>query len=164
MFGSNPSGASAYAKVDVETGVVAASPHKLIVMLFEGAIQAVKNAAEGMKAGDIQSKGNAISKAIMIIDNGLRASLNKESGGKIAENLDALYEYMNRRLLLANLQNKPELLDEVLHLLQDIKGAWDEIGNTGVPAADKLPQAPAPAQATAGYDALAPRSTTFVSA
>lgn len=158
MFGSPKNGASAYAKVDVETGVVAASPHKLIVMLFEGAIISVKTAHEHMKAGEIAAKGAAISKAIMIIDSGLRASLNKENGGKIAENLDALYEYMSVRLFTANLQNNPKMLEEVLQLLQDIKSSWDEIGASGLPAPEKLPQAPQP------YDALAPRSTTFVSA
>lgn len=161
MFGSTPNGVSAYAKIDVETGVLAASPHKLTVMLFDGAIVAVKSAIDHMKARDIQNKGNAISKAILIIDSGLRASLNKESGGKIAENLDSLYEYMTVRLLTANLQNKQEMLEEVLHLLQDIKSAWDEIGTTATPQAAQPAQPP---KAPAAYDALAPRSTTFVSA
>lgn len=162
MFGSSPKGANAYAQVGVETGVVAASPHQLIVMLFDGAIAAVTNAIDCMQAGNIEAKGNAISKAIMIIDSGLRASLNKEVGGQIAENLDSLYEYMSRRLLTANLRNDLGMLQEVLLRLQDIKGAWGEIGANGQPAPQAAPQQ-AP-QAPAGYDALAPRSTTFASA
>jgi flagellar secretion chaperone FliS len=157
MFGSTPNGAKAYSQVGVETGVVAANPHKLIVMLFDGAIAAVRNAGEQMKAGDIAAKGASISKAISIIDGGLRASLDKTAGGEVAANLDALYEYMMRRLLTANLQNKQEMLDEVQRLLQDLKTAWEAIG-----AEAKQPaEVPKPAPA---YDDLTPRSTTFVSA
>lgn len=128
MFGANPSGANAYSKVAVETGVTAASPHKLIVMLFDGALVAVTAAASQMKAGNIPAKGQSISKAIDIIENGLRASLDKTVGGGIAANLDALYEYMGNRLLTANLKNQPEVLDEVHGLLKDLKEAWEGIG------------------------------------
>src|SRR5690349_9726493 len=127
MFGSMKSGASAYAKVGVETGVMAASPHKLIVMLFEGAMVAVNSAAQLMGAGDIAGKGKSISKAIAIIEEGLRASLDRQTGGEIAANLDALYQYMNTRLVLANRDNDREKLEEVLRLLAELKGAWDAI-------------------------------------
>jgi flagellar protein FliS len=157
MFGAKHSGANAYSKVGLETGVVAASPHQLIVMLFDGAIVSIKNAIEQMKAGDIPGKGASISKALMILESGLRASLNKSAGGQIAENLDALYEYMGRQLLAANLHNKQELLDEVLHLLKDLRTSWEAIG------ADATRPAAAPKPPPA-YDALAPRSSTFVSA
>jgi len=159
MFGSMKSGANAYAKVGVETGVLAASPHKLIVMLFEGAMIAVVTAIQQMKNGDIPGKGKSISKAIMIIDNGLRASLDKKVGGEIAISLDALYEYMSHRLLLANLNNEPEMLEEVHRLLSELKSAWDAIGNTVNPV-DAATQTPKPM----AYDALTPRATTFVSA
>src|SRR4051812_8430739 len=98
MFGSIQHGANAYAKVGVETGVAAASPHHLISMLFDGALIAVAHASQHMKAGNIADKGTAISKAIMIINDGLRTSLNKTAGGEIAHRLDALYEYLSRRL------------------------------------------------------------------
>lgn len=130
MFGSINGGANAYAKVGMETGVVAADPHKLIVMLFEGAQVALVNALLHMEKGNIAEKGKAISSAIMIIENGLRASLDKSVGGDIANNLDALYEYMSNRLLVANLNNQPDVVREVQVLLADIKGAWDQIGNT----------------------------------
>jgi flagellar protein FliS len=135
MFGSTKSGANAYARVGVETGVAAANPHKLIVMLFDGAQIALSNALLNMRAGNIAAKGQAISKAIMIIDNGLRASLDKTSGGEIAANLDALYEYMGNRLLVANLENQPEILEEVRNLLIDIRGAWVSIDPEAAPAA-----------------------------
>ena len=135
MFGSARNGANAYAKVGMETGVAAASPHKLIVMLFDGALLSIATAAQKMKEGDIAGKGQAISKAIAIIDSGLRASLNKEAGGEIAISLDALYEYMGRRLLAANIENQPAILDEMHGLLHDLKSAWEEIGETPIQAA-----------------------------
>jgi flagellar protein FliS len=158
MFGSSHKGASAYAKVGLETGVVASSPHKLIVMLFDGALVAIRTAAVHMKAREIEKKGNAISKAIMIVENGLRASLDKNAGGQIAASLDNLYEYIGRRLLAANLTNDPAILDEVHALLADLKGAWEAIGDSAQPAA----AAPPPRQMA--YDSLAPRAASFVSA
>jgi flagellar protein FliS len=158
MFGSTPKGANAYAKVGLETGVVASSPHKLIVMLFEGALVAVRAGLVHMKAREIEKKGMAISKAIMIIENGLRASLDKNAGGQIAVSLDSLYDYMARRLMLANVGNKPEMLEEVIALLLDLKTAWDAIGDTA-----DAPKQVAPPRPMA-YDSLAPRMASFVSA
>ncbi len=157
MFGSPQSGANAYAKVGIETGVSAASPHKLIVMLFEGAMVAVTTALQHMKAGNIPGKGQSISKAIMIIDGGLRASLDKKEGGEIAMNLDALYEYMSNRLLVANLKNQPELLEEVYRLLKDLSEAWDAIGTASPAPVTEPPRAPV-------YDALAPHTSRLVKA
>lgn len=162
MFGSMQNGANAYAKVGMETGVIAANPHKLIIMLFEGAQIALNNALQQMQAGNIAGKGQAISKAIMIIENGLRASLDKSVGGEIAINLDALYEYMSSRLLLANRNNQPEIIQEVQTLLNDIKSAWEAIAPNSA--------APAPVTELAGqiqsssYDALAPNMPRLMKA
>ena len=161
MFGTKRSGANAYANVGVETGVMAASPHKLITMLFEGAIAALSAALVHMEAKSIAAKGKAISKAISIIDNGLRASLDKNVGGEIATNLDALYGYMSDRLLQANLGNSPEMVHEVITLLADLKGAWEAIVPTSAQQDAGAPAMPAQAQ---GYDALAPRTAAFASA
>ncbi|PWF42659.1 flagellar export chaperone FliS [Massilia glaciei] len=160
MFGSSKSGASAYAKVGLETGVAAASPHQLIVMLFEGALTAVSAALGHMQAGETEKKGMAVSKAINIIENGMRASLDKEAGGEIAASLDALYDYMQRRLLQANLANDEAMLREVHALLADLKGAWDQIGAQQRAAPPKAPAAAAPS----AYGSLAPRAPSFVSA
>ena len=130
MFGSRQTGVSAYAKVGMETGVVAASPHKLIVMLFDGAVVALNQALLGMRGNDIEAKGKSISKAIMIIDSGLRASLDKKAGGEIAEGLDSLYEYMSARLLTANLKNDTSIVEEVRRLLTELRDAWNAIGDT----------------------------------
>jgi flagellar protein FliS len=128
MFGSTPRGANAYANVGMETGVSAATPHKLTLMLMEGASIAITMAIKYMKERNIIEKGKKITQAILIIDNGLRASLNHKVGnGEIAGNLDALYSYMSRTLFLANVKNKPELLEEVHGLLNQIKEAWEAI-------------------------------------
>lgn len=127
---------SAYNKVGVESGVTAADPHKLISMLYQGAMLAIANAKNGILRKDIAAKGKAISHAILIIDSGLNASLNKEVGGPLALNLSALYDYMSTRLLLANMNNDTEALDEVSRLLTDLKEAWESIRQpTASPAA-----------------------------
>ena len=160
MFGSSRSGASAYAKVGLETGVAAASPHKLIVMLFEGAIAAANAALTQMKAGQFEQKGKSISKAVQIIEEGMRASLDKKAGGEIAANLDALYVYIVQRLLQANLRNQPELVEEALTLLTDLKASWDAIGAAAQPADGGA----ATQSAARAFDSLSPRSMSFVSA
>jgi flagellar protein FliS len=128
MFGTPKRGVGAYATVGLETGVAAASPHKLVVMLYDGVIVALLSAINGIKSSNIATKGASISKAITIIDNGLRASLDKKAGGEIAANLDALYDYMSRRLLEANIKNDAAIVEEVHGLMADLRGAWVQIG------------------------------------
>lgn len=118
---------NAYNKVGVESGVTAADPHKLIAMLYQGALLAIANAKNGMLRNDIPAKVKAISHAIKIINEGLNASLDKEVGGELALNLSALYDYMSKRLLDANVNNDMAALDEVARLLADLKGGWDDI-------------------------------------
>lgn len=129
MFGLNQSGVNVYAKIGIETGVLAASPNKLIIMLYEGAIAACQSAIVHMQNKDIQNKGAMLSKAIMIIESGLRLSLDKKAGGEVAASLDSLYAYMSNRLAIANIRNQPELVHEVIKLLTDLKSAWEAIGN-----------------------------------
>jgi flagellar protein FliS len=124
MFGSVQKGANAYASVGLETGVAAASPHKLIVMLFDGAQTSLTIALAEMQAKNIAAKGRVISKAIRIIEEGLRASLDQSAGGEIAGSLDSLYQYISRRLVQANLENKPEYIEEAQQLLGELRGAW----------------------------------------
>lgn len=119
----------AYNKVGVETGVVSANPHKLILMLFDGAMLAVANAIGQLERNEIAAKGESISRAIDIISVGLQVSLDKESGGELAERLDALYDYMCNRLLHANVRNDKAALEEVNRLLTDLRSAWEEIAN-----------------------------------
>ena len=113
MFGTAQRAINAYTNVGLETGVEAADPHKLVLMLYEGALLALAEGKRHMASRDIAAKGRALSKAVMIIDNGLKASLDIKAGGELGERLAALYDYMSERLLQANLHNRPELIDEV---------------------------------------------------
>ena len=122
------SGIQAYAQVGVESAVLSASPHQLVVLLFDGALSAMKKAIILIEQGDIPGKGQAIRKAINIISNGLQSGLNHEVGGDLAANLDSLYDYMTRRLLQANLHNDINAINEVVELLNNIADAWKEIG------------------------------------
>jgi flagellar protein FliS len=155
MFGTARSATSTYAKVALETGVAAANPHKLIVMLFDGAKMAIANAMQQMKNGDVKAKGQAISHAITIIDSGLRASLDKTTGGEIATSLDALYEYMSNRLLLANIRNDTSILEEVDSLLGQLREAWEAIGT---------PITTKEAPTVSVQDSISPRINSFVRA
>ena len=130
------SGIQAYAQVGVESAVLSASPHQLVVLLFDGALSAMKKAAILMEQGDIPGKGKALSHAINLITNGLRAGLNHEVGGELAANLAGLYDYMTRRLLQANLHNDLAAIDEVSMLLNNIADAWKEIGPNNQHARD----------------------------
>lgn len=128
MYTNTRNAANAYANVGLETGVVAASPHQLIIMLYEGAELAVRMAIKHTNEGDTVKKCTAISKASHIILDGLRAALDLQQGGDIAQQLGALYDYMNQRLMLANLKNETAPLEEVLGLLQELHGTWLQIG------------------------------------
>ncbi len=129
MGNRNVSGAlQQYKSVGVASAVEDASPHRLVQMLLDGAIARVVAAEGHLARGEIASKGENIGMAMGIID-GLQGSLDLEGGGEIAVNLSALYDYMVRRLMVANRDNKKEPLEEVLHLLKEIKEAWD-----GIPA------------------------------
>lgn len=124
----------AYANVGLETGVSTADPHKLILLLYQGALLAISSAKNQILRKEIAAKGKSISHAITIIDEGLKSSLDKNAGGDLAQNLSALYDYMNQRLLIANLKNDTTALDEVSSLLTELKGAWEEIRPEILPA------------------------------
>src|SRR5450830_198032 len=126
MFGFNQ-GVNEYSRVGVETGVIAASPLKLVVMLYDGAIAACQSSILQMQQKSFEKKGALLSQAIMIIQSGLRLSLDKQSGGEIAQSLDDLYTYMSDRLYLANIKNDPKLIHEVIKLLIDLKSSWETI-------------------------------------
>jgi flagellar protein FliS len=127
MFVPTQRALNAYANISIETGVQAADPHKLILMLYEGAQLALADAKLHMARREIAAKGNSLSKAIAIIDNGLKSSLDAKAGGELSARLAALYDYMSERLLFANLHNKPDVIDEVNGLLGDLRGAWEAI-------------------------------------
>lgn len=127
MFTATHSPSQAYTRVGVETGVMAANPHKLVLMLFDGALMSLGMARHAMQEGKIAAKGEAISRTIDIVANGLKASLDFDTGADLAPRLGALYDYMCERLLHANLRNDKAALNEVTGLLQELRGAWEEI-------------------------------------
>lgn len=115
-----------YAKVNVQSGIENASPHRLIQMLIDGALAKLSQAKGHIKNNNIEKKGNELSMAISIIG-GLRDSLDHDKGGSIANNLEDLYEYMTFRIMEANLKNDLQIIDEVHGLLMEIKSAWDQL-------------------------------------
>lgn len=125
---------NAYGQSSVELDVEHASPHKLICMLYEGAIKALFMARLHMQNREIGPKGVAISKAIAIIEEGLRTSLSADKNTEIAANLDALYDYMSRRLLQANFENDVAAVEEVQTLLSQLKESWESIEKSGTEA------------------------------
>jgi flagellar protein FliS len=124
MFSQGHAGANAYARVGIETSVMGASPHRLIVLLYQGAREAITQSRMHLQQGNVAERGMAISKAIRIIESGLQQSLNLEVGGDIAERLNALYDYMARRLLQANTNQSEAMLVEVDRLLATLEEAW----------------------------------------
>lgn len=115
-----------YGRNAVESEVNYASPYRIIQMLMEGALSKLATAKGCIARNDIAEKSRQITWGMNIIQ-GLRTSLGAEKGGEIAANLDALYEYMGRRLLEANVSNDPAIIDEVISLLQEVKAGWDSI-------------------------------------
>lgn len=124
MLQQTPYGASAYRAIGIETGVAAADPLGLVVMLYDGAIQAIARAEGHLALGEIELRGTYTSKAIDIIQLGLAASLDPHAGGGLAESLAALYDYMGRRLFTANLTGDRAIFEEVRTLLGDLRSSW----------------------------------------
>ncbi len=115
-----------YRAVDLESQVTEADGHRLVRLLFDGAIERIQAAKTALEAGNLVRKGELIGKAITILG-GLRETLDFEAGGELAENLDLLYGYMQKRLLEAHVKNQPEGLAEVIGLLQPLADAWRNI-------------------------------------
>jgi flagellar protein FliS len=129
-FGRPQGFAQAYARVGVETSVNSASAHQLIALLFNGFMDALVLAKGAMRARQIEAKGKAIGRAARIVEEGLKASLNIEEGGKLASDLHALYAYVTVRLTVANLRNDESALDECVRLISPLRDAWISIGPT----------------------------------
>ncbi|EMI5489836.1 flagellar export chaperone FliS [Providencia stuartii] len=118
----------AYQQVDIESEIINATPYQLISILYKGALSALKRAEIFMQQNEIAAKGKELSKAIDIIDTGLKHALNHDAGGEIADNLASLYDYMVIRLLKANLENNVAYIQEVYQLLSDLASTWQQIG------------------------------------
>jgi flagellar protein FliS len=123
--------ARAYGQVGITSGVDTADPHKLILMLFDGAIEAIARARMHLAAGQVAAKGQAISQAVLIVEQGLNASLDRQSGGPLAQTLTDLYDYIARRLLIANAGNDVGGFDEASRLLGELRAAWAAMRGNG---------------------------------
>lgn len=112
-----------YQNVDLRATAETASPHKLIDMLIDGALGAMAKAKGAIERNSIDERTKHINKAVEIVI-GLRGSLDAEKGGEVAANLDALYDYMTRTLMIANRENNADQVQEVMNLLLEIKKGW----------------------------------------
>ena len=123
--------ASEYAAVGTQTGVTEATPHRLIQMLLDGALDKIARARGAMQRREIAEKGSCINSASSIIL-GLHDSLDMEAGGEMAANLSNLYDYMIRRLMEGHATNDIAALDEVASLLREVKRGWDAIPDEAI--------------------------------
>jgi flagellar protein FliS len=136
MFGPHhsQSHSSFYSRVQVDTGVLGADPHRLVAMLFEGAMGAIARAQGAIQRGDVAAKGKAIGQAVSIIEEGLRGALDMGRGGEVAAALDELYVCVIYRLTLANAKNDVAPLRECVELLTPVQDAWNSIRSQVAPA------------------------------
>jgi flagellar protein FliS len=119
---------SVYRQVGVQSAVSGgASPHRLVAMLFDGALEAIAQARGALRDGRVEAKGRAIGRAARIVEEGLKAGLNREAGGRLASDLDDLYAYVTLRLTQANLLNDDAALVECQRLIEPLREAWGEI-------------------------------------
>lgn len=126
MFAAYRNAAGSYRHLSIETELTDADPHRLIAMLYGGALDAIRRARSALKKGDIAARGAAVSQAIRIIGEGLEAVLD-ERGEEITSNLRGLYRYMAQRLLQANAAADDSMLAEVAGLLGQLNDAWSGI-------------------------------------
>ena len=121
--------AGTYHQVGVQTQVAAATPHGLVMLLFDGFMAAVQRARGALRSQDVRAKGQAIGQAVRIVDEGLKAALDHQGGGKLAADLSDLYSYVCMRLTQANLRNDEAALDECVALVSPLRDAWAAIGS-----------------------------------
>ena len=129
FLGSGRASATAYREIGATTSLDGASPHKLVSLLYEALASQIAVARGALARHDVAEKGRAIAHAVRIIEEGLRAPLDMQGGGAIASNLRELYDYMVRRLTLANLKNDDVPLAECARLVETLGQGWDGIAN-----------------------------------
>ena len=139
MFASLKRKAASYAEVELESQVAAADAHGLIALLFDGAIMALSQAEAALARRDTVAKARSIARAVSIIGEGLRTSIDKNAGGSLAEQLDELYAYMMHRLLHANLKSDATMVAEVKGLMNELRSAWMGIKDRAGVAAKARP-------------------------
>jgi flagellar protein FliS len=134
-FRSSSSVSTMYRQVGVASAVDHASPHQLVTMLYDGLLEAIAEASSAIAKGDIEAKGRAIGRAVRIVEEGLRGGLDRQRGGEVAQNLDALYQYLVQQLTKANLRSDTAALAECQRLVKPVRDAWVDIGSAQPQAA-----------------------------
>ena len=118
---------ASYDNVRKQASAESASPHKLIEMLYDGALERIAQAKGAIEFNQVEMKGNKINAAISIVG-GLRESLDRDQGGDISANLDGLYVYIQSVLVQAHRNSDIKKLNEAATLLSELRSAWVEIG------------------------------------
>ena len=116
-----------YKNIAVETAVTTADPHQLVSLLFDALIQSLGAAKSGIESGNTSSKGKAITKAVRILEEGLKAGLDMQKGGEVALTLRSLYDYSIYRITEANMRNDGAILEEVISALAPVADGWKQI-------------------------------------
>jgi flagellar secretion chaperone FliS len=147
MFAPQRSQAQMYSQVHSDTPVHSADPHRLVLLLLDGALESIAVAQGAMERGDIAAKGAAIGRAMAIIDEGLRAELDLQRGGQVAATLHDLYSCLIVRLVKANVHNDRQPLRECATLLSPLRDAWSQIVPAAAARRAVAPQRMAAAQA-----------------
>jgi len=115
-----------YRQQQVQHEIDQASPVRLVVMLYDKALSLLRQSVLHIDRNNVKAKGEALNRVVEIIGE-LQAVLNREEGGVVAQNLDAMYEFMIRSVTLANLNNDPQPLDGVLKVLEELRKGWQEL-------------------------------------
>lgn len=119
--------ANAYRNVGLETSVAGANPHQLVSLLFDALQQSLLSAKGAILSGDIPAKGRAISRAVRILEEGLKAGLDADRGGNLAANLRSLYDFCIFSLSEANMRNDVAKVDEVIRVIHPVSDGWSQI-------------------------------------
>ena len=115
-----------YRQQQVQHEIEQASPVRLVVMFYDKAVSLLRQSVLHIDRNNVKAKGEALNRVVEIIGE-LQAVLNREEGGVVAQNLDAMYEFMIRSVTLANLNNDPQPLDGVLKVLEELRKGWQEL-------------------------------------
>jgi flagellar protein FliS len=116
-----------YKSVGLETSVTGANPHQLVSLLFDALQQSLASAKAAILSGDIATKGRSISRAVRILEEGLKAGLDAQRGGELAANLRTVYDYCILKTTEANLRNDATMIDEVVRLIHPVSDGWNQI-------------------------------------
>ncbi|WP_101049385.1 flagellar export chaperone FliS [Macromonas nakdongensis] len=147
--------ASAYRNVGLQTRAPQHDQHQLVTMMFESVLESLARARGAIEQGDTATKVQQVAKAIRIVQEGLRTSLDLENGGELAGNLANLYDYAVMRMTQANAMNDTRALEEVAQLIKPVAEAWQQM-RAGTPDATPTANASEPSTPTRATPSKAP--------